>query len=68
MQNIIISPTIKEKLWNKHAVTPAEVYQCFENQCGSNLIDDRENHRTDPETLWFISTTNNDRLLKIIFI
>jgi len=32
------------------------------------LIDDREDNRTDPETLWFIAETNKGRLLKVCFM
>ncbi|RJG04361.1 ADP-ribosyl-(dinitrogen reductase) hydrolase [Noviherbaspirillum sedimenti] len=56
------------KLDAKHTVTPDEVDQCFDNKCGVNLIDDRENNRTDPPTLWFIAETNRGRLLKIIYV
>lgn len=31
------------------------------------LIDDREDHRRNPPTLWFIAETNKGRLLKIVF-
>lgn len=57
-----------DKLKTKHRVTRREVEQCFENICGGYLVDTRENHQTDPETLWFIASTNQERLLKIVFI
>lgn len=66
--NIIISTEVKEKLRNKHNVEVREVEQCFENKCGLFLEDDREAHRTDPATLWFIAPTNKGRTLKVIFI
>lgn len=66
--NIISSTEVKEKLRNKHGVEVREVEQCFENKCGLFLVDDRENHRTDPPTLWFIAPTNKGRMLKVIFI
>lgn len=68
MQNLRISDAILEKLKTKHNVTRREVEQCFENKCGLFLMDDREEHRTDPPTLWFLAPTNAGRLLKIIFI
>ncbi|MFZ6755370.1 ADP-ribosyl-(dinitrogen reductase) hydrolase [Undibacterium sp. Dicai25W] len=68
MLPIRISQAIKDKLHEKHRVCPAEVEQCFENKCGLYLIDDREDHRTDPESLWFIAETNRNRLLKIVFM
>jgi len=68
MRTIVISPRIDDKLDAKHTVTPQEVDQCFDNKCGVNLIDDREDHQTDPPTLWFIAETDKGRLLKIIFV
>jgi uncharacterized DUF497 family protein len=68
MRVIIISPRIDHKLDEKHTVTVDEVDQCFDNKCGVNLIDDREEHRTDPPSLWFIAETNKGRLLKIIYV
>jgi hypothetical protein len=44
------------------------VEQCFENRVGNYVADDREDHRTDPPTLWFIAPTNTDRLLKVAFM
>lgn len=68
MKNLIASPEIVKKLQEKHQVTMREVEQCFENKCGTSLVDTRENHRTDPPTLWFVAPTNTGRMLKIIFI
>lgn len=68
MRTLIISPEILEKIQNRHSVSRREVEQCFENKIGSYLVDDREEHRTDPATLWFVAPTNQDRLLKVIFV
>jgi len=68
MRNLRISQAVLEKLRDKHDVTEREVDQCFENIEGPLLIDDREDHRSDPPTLWFISRTNKNRLLKIAYI
>lgn len=68
MRNLIVSATIRAKLKEKHDVTVREVEQCFENKCGTFLEDDREDHQTDPATLWFVANTNKDRVLKVIFI
>ena len=68
MLPIKVSQAIKDKLREKHGVCYAEVEQCFENKCGVYLIDDREDHRTDPASLWFIAETNRHRLLKIVFM
>lgn len=68
MKSLIISEAITEKLKEKHNVCRREVEQCFENLDGPLLIDDREDHRSDPPTLWFLSRTNRNRLLKIAYI
>jgi hypothetical protein len=68
VRNIIISSGVLEKLSIRHKVEQREVEQCFENLIGLFLEDSREDHRTDPPTLWFISPTNKDRLLKVVFI
>lgn len=66
--NLRISEAVLEKLRDKHDVTAREVEQCFDNMEGPLLIDDREDHRSDPPTLWFISRTNKNRLLKVAYI
>ena len=68
MQSLIISQQVLQKLQNKHNVTRREIEQCFENRIGNYLEDDREDHRTDPPTFWFVAPTNNERLLKVIFV
>lgn len=68
VRTLIISSAILEKLKTKHAVSRREIEQCFENRVGNFVEDDREEHRTDPPTLWFVAPTNCDRLLKVIFI
>lgn len=68
MKNLIVSASVLTKLRDKHGVTVREVEQCFENLCGDYLEDTREDHQTDPPTLWFVAPTNQDRLLKVVFI
>ena len=68
MRPILISPAVLEKMAQKHNVTRREIEQCFENRCGDFLEDTREDHRSDPPTLWFLAPTNNQRVLKVIFI
>ncbi|MFG5779852.1 ADP-ribosyl-(dinitrogen reductase) hydrolase [Comamonas sp. J-3] len=68
MKNLLIFPAIEEKLEKKHQVTRREVEQCFANFEGPLLIDDREDHRTNPPTHWFLACTNQGRLLKVVFI
>lgn len=67
--NIIISPKVLEKLAKKHQVNSREVRECFLNyEMRLFLKDNRDNHRTEPPTLWFIGETYRSRKLKIIFI
>ncbi|WP_443113531.1 ADP-ribosyl-(dinitrogen reductase) hydrolase [Herbaspirillum seropedicae] len=69
MKALNISQGVRTKLGNKvPPVTEKEIAECFANKCGLNLIDDREDNRTDPATLWFIAETNKGRLLKVVFI
>lgn len=68
MGTIIISPSVRAKLTNKHKVEVREVEQCFENLCGTFIEDTREEHKTDPETLWFVAPTNYGRVLKVMFM
>lgn len=63
-----MSNDIVEKLRVKHGVTRREVEQCFENRVGTFLEDTREDHQSDPPTLWFVAPTNCDRLLKVVFM
>lgn len=65
---IVVSGRIRVKLKDKHNVTPEEVEECFFNRIGSLLEDDREEHRTDPPTQWFIAETDSGRKLKVVFI
>lgn len=68
MENLVISQNIQKKLNEKHGVSVNQVYQCFENREEGLLEDEREEHRTDPPTKWFISRTNHGKLLKIVFV
>ena len=63
-----MSAGVLVKLRDKHNLSKREIEQCFENKCGDYLEDPREDHRTDPPTLWFIAPTNRGRLLKVIFM
>lgn len=68
MNNLLVSPAVLVKLREKHGVSRREVEQCYENKCGTYLEDTREDHQTDPATLWFIAPTNANRQLKVVFI
>ena len=65
---LVISKKIEVKLRTKHSIEPAEVEECFYNRTKGSLIDNRENHKTKPPTEWFIAKTDNERLLKVIFV
>lgn len=66
--SLILSQKILEKLASKHGVNKDEVEQCFANRTGSYLADTREDHQSDPPTLWFIADTNYGRILKVVFV
>lgn len=68
MKNIIISEDIMEKLRAKHCVSVREIEQSFENLYGQLLTDSREEHKTNPPTLWFVAPTNLGRVLKVVFM
>jgi len=68
---LIISPKIRQKLAKKHGVSKEEVIQCFANWDTSlyaPMIDDREEHATDPPTRWFVAETDMGRMLKVLFV
>ncbi len=65
---LIISSKIRAKLIEKHSVSEEEVEQCFTTREGKFLIDQREEHLTDPPSQWFISETYYGRTLKIVFV
>ena len=65
---IIIHPKTVAKLTTKHSVTEQEVLQCFDNRDGGVLMDTREEHKTNPPTLWFLAETNKGRLLKVCYV
>jgi hypothetical protein len=63
-----ISPRVEAKLREKHDVSTSEVAECFANRWGKFYTDDREDHRTDPPTYWFVSETDRGRMLKLAFV
>ncbi|WP_206737671.1 hypothetical protein, partial [Klebsiella pneumoniae] len=65
---IVISKEIEEKLTTKHKVTKKEVHESLANLNGNMLIDNREQHKTNPPTNWFIAETNQRRELKVCFM
>jgi hypothetical protein len=65
---MIVSDAVLIKLNHKHQVSIKEVEECFLNRAGGLLIDTREEHKTQPVTLWFVAATNKNRMLKVIYI
>lgn len=65
---LVISEEILDKLTKKHKVNRSEVEQCFANREGGLLTDNREMHKTNPPTQWFVAPTNINRFLKIMFV
>lgn len=64
----IVSPEVREKLKVKHGVTEVQIMQCFANREGPALIDDREEHKTNPVTRWFIAQTDYGIILKVCYM
>ena len=69
---IIISPDIETKIGSDdHGnVTSKEVFECFENHDGTYCDDKRPQHldSNGNPSKWFVSETNHQRLLKIMFV
>ncbi len=66
--NVFIGRKIAKKLQDKHHVIASEVIECFNNNIGKYLQDDRDEHKTNPPTLWFIAQTDAGKRLKVVFI
>ncbi|MGI2146268.1 ADP-ribosyl-(dinitrogen reductase) hydrolase [Shewanella sp. SR44-4] len=65
---IKMSKPVRDKLLQKHGVNVSEVYECFLNRTHTDLVDNREDHRTNPPTKWFISETDKGIKLKVCYI
>lgn len=65
---LIASDIVKEKIKFIHSVDFIEVEEAFFNFKGPMLIDDREIHKSKPNTVWFISETFDGRVLKLVII
>lgn len=68
MLNIKFHYSIEEKLKTRHGVTQDEVIECFDNVTNGFLIDEREDHKTDPPSHFFIAKTRKGRSLKVVFM
>ena len=66
--NLNVSTKVRQKLADKHGVQVDEIAQCFCNRENGYLKDTREDHQTNPPTLWFIAETDYNRKLKVEFI
>ena len=53
-----MSDEVEEKL-RRRSINQFHLLECFGNQTRSALVDEREEHKTDPPTLWFIAETEN---------
>lgn len=65
---LIVSTAVRRKLQDRHDVSDGEILECFLNRTHGDLIDSREEHKTEPPTKWFISQTDKGRTLKICYI
>jgi len=65
-----VSSRVAAKLVAKHSVSVEEIEQCFATRRkGAKFLQDtREEHATDPPTLWFVSDTYHGRKLKVVFM
>jgi hypothetical protein len=64
-----VSASVRAKLSAKvPPVSLGEIEECFINRENTWLEDTREEHLSDPVTLWFVAETNRGRKLKIVFI
>src|SRR5262245_16778628 len=65
---IRIQPEVREKLLRKHGVTEQEVRECFLNWNGIALQDDEEHFRDYPPSMWFVSETDEGRVLLVVYL
>jgi len=69
LKNLLISSGVRLKLLEKHVgITQEDIEECFANLQGRFLYDNREQHKSNPQTLWFIAENNKGRLIKVVFI
>lgn len=64
---IRISQNVLDKI-GERMITAAEIEQCFMNREGGLCVDTRAHHLTDPLTNWFVAKTDQNRVLKIMFV
>jgi CopG antitoxin of type II toxin-antitoxin system len=61
---LVISAKTRTKLAEKHCVSPDEVRQAFADHPGYVLLDTREDHASEPPTVWFIGSTYHGRFVE----
>ncbi len=59
-----MSDAVRKKLKDKHGISEEQVQCCFLNRERGYLFDDREEHKTDPPTRWFIAEDDAGKLIK----
>ena len=66
----VISGKVYKKLVQKHGLSEPEkaIAEAFANITGKILIDNREQHYSNPPTEWFIAETDRGVKLKVCFI
>ena len=62
-QRLFASDRIKKKIKEKHRLDWVTVLAVWQSFHGTTLEDDREEHKSDPATQWFVH-----KELKIVFI
>src|ERR1700678_213656 len=67
IEYVMPSKKIEQKLLDR-GITLEDVVECFQNKTGKVLVDARAKNQTVPPTLWFISETDANRVLKVAFI
>lgn len=63
IERLFATDKIKKKLKEKHGLDWSEVLGVWQSFNGTTLEDDREEHRTDPPTQWFVH-----KGIKIVFL
>lgn len=65
---LLVSDEVRKKLIEKHGVDVKFVEAIWSTYEGILLIDDREQHRTNPPTEWFIALYPDQRPLKVVVV
>ncbi len=63
---LYVTKNVENKIKEFHNVEVIEAEEAFANFNGRMLQDDRLQHKTKPPTYWFLSTTFDGRLLKLV--